>query len=224
MRVQVFKCPFTGKLFEQDARDEYIQHLFKVRKNKQETRQAQRLKMERLEWIAKEKAAIKRVEDIPDWILDNQEALMNAYNRLTNRYEKFFPTDEFRDIKFDFLHYSDSASNTHCAPAGKPMNWGCKPDLPRGYPGWCGNVQGSLHRESKHQGQYPYSDLLQFLQIHTGSGGGGNANWRYGFTIFLEEWPSLQAQVDANKAEEARIKYENDQRRVIARLKGNHWA
>lgn len=192
MKVTVNKCPYTGKLFEDDKK--YKAHLQKIRRERTAMRAEEKEKTEFAGWLAVEKEKIIHPNMIAPWMLENQDRLMvaaNAFKLGTWSTDKFFPlTDKFTKIEL-MVKYTPRVSNTHCAPKGKVTNWHCKPDLPNGYPGWSGNVSGVLTREKKHMSAYPYSHILNLVGIHTGSGGGGNEHWGYGVSLFAEEWPAM---------------------------------
>lgn len=67
------------------------------------------------------------------------------------------------------ITYGDCISNSHSAPEGYPRNFGNKPNLPRGYPGW----QGRLWVRYDKEVSTSMSDLFSSALIHTGSGGYG---------------------------------------------------
>lgn len=213
MRVQVRKCRFTGKIFEEKDLKKYAAHLTKLRAERAEKRKLDKVRATFTAWLNREKKKILRPEDIPEWFLKNQRFIMDAVNAgIDNRSfssDKFFDTDKFTKISFNLLRYSKNVSNTHVCPKGGVTNWGCKDDKPKGYPGWTANVKGSLERNKNHMGSYPYSGALNAVGIRTGSGGGGNESWGYGISIFLADWPGLQHTVD-----------EMEQNEIVARLKG----
>jgi hypothetical protein len=66
------------------------------------------------------------------------------------------------------MWYSKCVSNTHNSPIGKPTNWGCNDDLPRGYPGWAGRVWFRI-RDRNSFG----SEVLANTLTYTGTGGYG---------------------------------------------------
>lgn len=207
MKIQVYKCPWTGKIFEFSDREKYIMHLAKIKKNNREANRITNAKNTFKEWLAAEKFNIRDVSEIPPWVLKNQEYIMLAHNGF-NR-DHFYPeTDRFEKITFGRMMYTDLASNTHRCPDNGVMNfgWNRNPDLPRGYPGYIGQIQGTLIRNQKHNGSYPVGECLNMLGLKTGSGGGGNNNWSWSVTVFMDDWPG--------------IKENFEQQCVIDRLKG----
>lgn len=214
MKVLVYKCRFTGKLFEEKNRKKYIAHLKKLRATMAEQRRIEYTKKTFKQWLVNEKKKIHRPEDIPEWFMKNQRTIMDAMNAgfgdgVLNRYE-FYSTDKFIKLSFSNLCYNRLASNSHVRPDNGVGNW-CGQDKtkPTGYKGWTGRVDGVLTRLPKHSSSYPYAGALNAIGIKTGAGGGGNSNWGYGVTIFVDDWPGLQVTAD-----------EIEQKEIIEILKG----
>jgi hypothetical protein len=213
MRVQVRKCRFTGKIFEEKDLKKYAVHLKKLREERAEKRKIDKVRATFTSWLNREKKKILHPEEIPAWFLKNQRKIMDAVNAgfgdRAFESDKFFNTDEFTKFSFESVRYSKTVSNTHVCPKGGVLNWHCKDDLPKGYPGWTTHVNGALKRNRNHMGSYPYSGALNAVGLKTGSGGGGNESWGFGISIFLADWPGLQYTVD---------EMEKDQ--IVAKLKG----
>lgn len=214
MKVQVYKCRFTGKLFDLADRDKYVNHLLALRGDMKERRLEDRMKKAWATWIKAEKKKITHPDQIVPWFLENQKKIMATVNaRATgsiSSHDKFsIKTDEFTKLVLD-IKWDPNCSNSHRAPDGKPYNW-CQKDLslPTGYPGWKGRLSGCLKRISKHNGAYPYGDAYKLVGIKTGGGGGGNDNHSYDVTIFLDDWPGLRQEVRRMEEEE-----------IIGRLRG----
>jgi hypothetical protein len=218
MRIQMRKCPFTGKLFDESKIGEYIWHLKVTRDAMREERELKRIKDTFKDWLKAEKKKIIHPDQIPEWFLANQQYLMDAHNagcRSTHYHgfgrDKFYSTDKFTKVVWERAPvYSANVSNTHSCPDNGKQNFDGKlPGVPTGYPGWTGYIKGSLSRNKKHCGQYPYSELLNLVGIKTGSGGGGNENWGYDFRLWLADWPGLKEEVRAM-----------EEREILRRLKG----
>lgn len=210
VRIQVRKCRFTGKLFEEKDLKKYAIHLRKLRAEMSEARHLARVRTTFKAWLKTEKESIHHPNEIPEWFLKNQRTIMDAVNAgFGGARDMFYKTDKFTKFSFEPMRYNKGVSNTHVAPAGGATNWSCDSSLPRGYPGWTTQATGTLNRNKNHMGSYPYSAALNAVGIRTMSGGGGNENWGYGISIFLSDWPGLQATVDAMEQEE-----------IISKLKG----
>ena len=196
MRIIVRKCPFTGAIFEEKDRDLYIAHLKELRANKKANRAYARKKAKFERWLDAEKETLVSVDMIVPWIIKSQRKLMDACNNLRPFVrDKFYKSDELISLELISTKYTSTASNTHCCPKGGQTNFRWKEDLPRGYPGFVGTIKASLKRERKYNYSYPLTDLLEFIGIHTGSGGGGNEDCEYGATIFVADWPGLGQQL-----------------------------
>lgn len=226
MKIQVNKCPDTGQLFECD--EEYKKHRRSFLAKKREKEKFESKRKIELNWIAEEKLKINKAADILPWILANQDRLMKIYNRYKSSgfwfcNGTFSEGDVLSTLHFTHLRFNHSVSNTHSCPHNGVTNFMCDPTKPKGYPGWQGRIEGVLDRV-KEKGDYPSSGLLNFIGIHTGTGGGGNKCWGYDVRIFLADWPGLQQEYSDIIFEHEVARYEDEQKRIISRLKGNRWA
>jgi hypothetical protein len=199
MRVQVRKCPFTGIIFEEHNRNKYVSHLAELRSDKKEARRLASIRASYDIWLKNEKLEITSPTMVMEWFLENQRFLMDAFNSGVRGTDspsmfsraKFYPNDKFTALELQTSTYGSYVSNTHVCPDDGITNWGCKPDKPIGYPGWSIRLGGSLYRDKKHNGSYPYSELINMVGIKTGSGGGGNESWSYDASLFLADWSGL---------------------------------
>lgn len=198
MKIQVRKCRVTGKLFED--LDKYALHLQKLRAMLKQERLYKRIRTEFAVWLNEERSAIYDIDDIVPWFIKNQRYIMNAVNALgSNSREQFYEDDVFEDIKLK-VRYSSSVSNTHQCPDDGKTNFMCRDsDGPTGYPGFHGDISGSLNRSKKYDSSFPYGRALNIVGLKTGSGGGGNKNWSYGVSIFLADWTGLSQSLTVNK-------------------------
>lgn len=225
MKIQARKCPFTGKIFTEDKIGAYIWHLKETRDKMRAERKSKRIKDSFWNWLREEKLKLTHPDMIPQWLLDNQQTIMDAYTagcrpKYTRAFEhdKFVKGDIFTKISWERSPvFSDVTSNSHSCPDDGEENW-CSRDssIPGGYPGWSGHVNGSLKRPPKKDYSYPYGQFLNLVGIKTGSGGGGNENWSYDFKLFLSDWPGLQVEYK----EILRLRREVEADRIIGRLKG----
>lgn len=182
-------------------------------------------------WLLSEKLKITHVDQIDIWFLENQKAIMDGCNLKIRQWpsDKFCKSDEYTKLDFD-IKWKSICSNTHAAPSGKPENFRRKDDLPLGYPGWHGTLEGSLKRAPKNNGSYPYTLAYNLVGIRTHSGGGGNGIHSYTITIFLDDWPGLgtldEIESDNNRKItklEVERAYNLEQEKIIRRLKGYYW-
>lgn len=224
MKVQAWKCPYTGKLFELEDRAKYIASRRKGRKEFLRQQEADNLRATWKAWLHEEKLKITRPEQIPAWFLKNQKKIMDASNAINGGHrwfnDTFVPEDEFTELKFSEPKFSERVSNTHCCPEGGVQNFMCDDTKPRGYVGWTSYVNGTLVRPAKHNSSYPYSGALKLVGIHTGTGGGENINFGYDIKIFLDDWPGLKGAVTRIRRLAAVAKVKREREEIIRRLKG----
>ena len=219
MKIEVYKCKYTGKLFELEDRADYLKHTRKAREKRKAEQELARIRKEFKDWFAAEKEKIVHVDMIVPWVMSNQKYLMKAWNSFQEAKnsifrDDFYDTDEFTSMTMDF-RYSDFVSNSHSCPRNGVQNWGGDKKLPdgslapTGYPGWSGNFESTLKRDKKHNSSYPTGAFMRWLDIQVGSGGGGNEHTGYDFKIFLADWPGLQVQVE-----------DEERDRIVRKLKG----
>lgn len=225
MRVQVRKCPFTGKLFEEKDAKKYAVHLKELRVKMREERRHKYLRDNFTKWLKKEKKAITHPEMIPEWFMANQRQIMEAHNAgirsklemsLSDRF--FITTDRFENVEFEKgTRFNDLLSNSHTCPENGKTNWcATENDTPKGYPGWKTYIKGTLVRDKKNNHSYPYNAALNLVGIKTGSGGGGNKDWGYQCSIFLADWPGLKVAYKEILEE----RHQREAQEIVNRLKG----
>jgi hypothetical protein len=98
--------------------------------------------------------------------------MLYEYNKLTGlRWHNDKRGMRITEFEFQRMRYDASCANSHSAPKGMPTNWGgnAGPGVPRGYPGWRGRVEFT---DEQHGWQF--SEILQKIGIHTGTGGSGS--------------------------------------------------
>ena len=196
MKVQVRKCRFTGKIFEETDLLKYKKHLLALRKEMAHTRYLNKVRKEFSTWLQNEKQQIKDIDDILPWFLKNQKYIMSAYESMNNdKFRKLYDTDVFENLSLN-ARYSDRVSNSHRCPANGVTNFFRKDNLPLGYRGYSGHLTGCLIREEKNKNSYPVSSVLTFIGIQTGTGGGGNESWGYHVEIFLDDWPGIAEELE----------------------------
>ncbi len=233
MKIQVYKCRFTGKIFEMADVKKYKKHLKDLRKEQKEKRKLDNIKKTFATWLATERAKITNVEQIIPWFLKNQRHIMDAHNAGCKSYrtwdtDKFHEADNFTDLKLS-VKFDRCVSNSHVCPDTGVTNWCGRDAGPRGYSGFYGNINGVLQRDRKHNSAYPYGSALNLVGLKTGSGGGGNDHWSYEVSIFDADWPGLVETIywpslmehlheSANIDEHNR--YMCEQEAIVRRLKG----
>jgi hypothetical protein len=167
------------------------------------------------EWLKAEKLTLIHPDMVPEWFMNNQRYIMDAVNAgcRSQRYRydgQFFASDVFRKIRWGRSPvFNLFTSNTHVCPDNGETNWSRLNDKIKGYPGWSGQINGNLSRNKENDTSYPYGLALNLIGVKTGTGGGGNQNWAYDFSMFLADWPGFEVEYR---------KIEGD--RIIAKLKG----
>jgi hypothetical protein len=130
-------------------------------------------------------------------VIESQKNIDSWYNPKKHTIREF---KNHKVVNFAWqVSRNEQVSNSHSSPEGYPENWGAKPGLPKGYPGWYGRVWIRYAEE-------PYSFLssgtFEQTLTHTGTGGAGaydgpsssisTAHWRrYGHTNPKSAYPSI---------------------------------
>jgi hypothetical protein len=177
MKIEAWKCQSSGKLFEVEA--EYISHKRKLARAK--TEQLKKLR--------------KAQELNQVWVdLQHEEFNINQLaGKLVEGQEIYWPNSGANLVNLQLkLTYDKSVSNTHCCPKLGVQNWRRKNELPKGYPGWTGQISWEVTTKD-------VSDSNRFRNasfIHTGTGSGGSKSdgtktYQYQVSIFADDWPGL---------------------------------
>lgn len=185
-RITAFQCRWTKKVFTD--REKYLKHLKLQREALVIERKATRINRVMQETFLKMRDDCESMADIEQFIRDNwsvfyQNAVNNDHWRGRKKKSK---TPELLRISIRG-RFSDNISNSHSAPIGKAQNWGRKPGIPTGYPGWQGEIQWELDGEIPGFG----SDVMQGTGINTGSGGGRGNGYGFEMKLFMDDWPGL---------------------------------
>ena len=216
-RVTVWKCPHTGKLFEDKTK--YQTHLGRLSRERRARRRIQADRAQAQAWWLQLQQQEANIRDLPEFVLKNQQKFWaEAARTRPGDWEQVGKT--YRGVicpvplvleftRFD-LRWSNSVSNTHDCPHNGVTNWGGTVKLkdgtpaPRGYPGWRGRIEWLVKWPRAWHGSYPGSELFSghFVRIHTGTGGGGGMieaprwgctvqSFGYDVSIFAADCPGL---------------------------------
>lgn len=192
MRIQVYKCRFTKKLFEK--RGLFIRHLKKLRKEQRARREAKRFRLARIAFFANMRETVESFEDLEKFIIKNwkhfeENAVLNSWG-VKVKGQKRFPV---KKVKFVNIYWSNSVSNSHRCPIGGTTNWGGRKEgAPRGYPGWSARLEYEFDIPNGQSSSFPRgSELFENTCINTGTGGGGGSTYGYHVEIFASDWPGL---------------------------------
>lgn len=204
-QILVWKCPSTGKLFED--KDKYKKHLAKVAKERRVRRHLEIEDAIERAWWAEVQNTEMDLEQLQKFIIENQMKFWAGASTAEWEWSNvgkvrhkgvLMPIPELVEFTKFNLRWSDHVSNSHCAPFNGVTNWGRERGKPTGYPGWNGRVEWRIKWPKEFDGHYPGSDLFSgsHVGIHTGTGGGGgmkdgHQSFGYDVTIFAEDWPGL---------------------------------
>lgn len=207
-QVLVWKCSQTGKLFEEQTA--YKNHLSVLARARRKIKHQNMIKDTFFDWLDDQRTnVVLDISDIPQWLMTNQQIIMDAVNAIPGRWtsfdDKFADGDLFTKIELDRSCWNINLSNSHSCPKGGVQNWGGKnlfadgTPKPTGYPGWGTRINGSLKRNKKNMSSYPASALFNIVGVCTGTGGGGNENFGWDAKIWAEEWPAAASAVTFQK-------------------------
>lgn len=187
MKVEVFKCKETGKLFESE--EDYKKHL--------EKQNAIKLKREKSLELHKNADSIKNNPRLTATsIEDFQNKMFDAVNILNGD-----NPDKLLLLEFDSLRFTN-VSNTHSSPINGVCNWSKDRDKPTSYLGWCGNVKiifSSYLNTGKNRDKIDQI-INHFPGFNTGSGGSCSSKYGeykncdvliYELMLYLDDFPLL---------------------------------
>jgi uncharacterized C2H2 Zn-finger protein len=185
-RIVVRKCPWSGKLFEDDAK--YVAHLDNLRAKQREQRELVRLKK-----TFKRKIAplykLDSLDKIQEWLNENiywicaHQANISASGPRTKK-----PRTTGDTISIEFIRpvFNKACRTSHSAPFGqKNTGWYDEHITEHG---WTGSILISFTGDGYY---YFDSNYLCAIGINTGSGGGGSRTLKYGLTLFAKDFKGL---------------------------------
>jgi hypothetical protein len=197
MKITAYKCPDTGKIFEDlKIYTSYRCDLLRARREK--ARMAARLAA----WdstLSAFRESTLRTQDIEEWIVANSDLLLARH--VARMYANSKPprkpfTLRFTEVKIK-VQYRPHIVNSHYAPISGVRNWNRDTRLPLGYPGWAGQMQLT------YEGTYPsfFTGVFRDTGIHLGSGSGTNDNKTYWseLALFEDDWTSMKPYQDLIK-------------------------
>lgn len=200
MKIQVHKCRFTGKLFEN--RKDFIKHLKVLRKEFRSEREFNRVKRSRDDFFRNMRETVSSAAELEQFIRDNWKMFCwnsvvverEMWRRKVKVNEDLYPLLE--DVSIT-LKYSHSISNTHNCPInGGVTNWSGDNDKPRSYPGWSGDIHYTISYPGKvPEGMGFPSDIFKKTGIEIGGGGGSLNSFSFSLTLFFADWPQLAKRV-----------------------------
>lgn len=187
MKIEVYKCKETGKLFESE--EDYKKHL--------EKQNAIKLKREKLLELHKNLDTIK---NNPRLTATSIEDFQNKMFDVVNILNEGNP-DKLLLLKFDSLRFTN-VSNSHSSPINGERNWSRDSSKPTSYLGWCGDVEivySSYLNTGKNRDKIDQI-IDHFPGFNTGSGGSCSSKYgeykncdvlRYELCLYLDDFPLL---------------------------------
>lgn len=210
-QVLVWKCPHTGKLFEDKGK--YTQHLRKQGRIRANER---KLAAAAASWadFNLRMGQVRDIDELKKFIADNWEQFaINAVkqNQWRGKIEAAGNIHKLTSVEIDTARWSESLGNTHGCPRGGVSNFMGHADKPRGYPGWHSRI--TVHIET---GVYKYrnkeytrdgfgSDYFAGSILETGSGGGGGSktlgvvSYGYELRLWAHDFPGMYEQERMNQ-------------------------
>ena len=175
MQITAWRCDHTGQLF--DNVQQYRKHLRGCARSR-------RIERQRRAWRDEALDAIQQVRFFRD--------LPQALKSIVERYYQHYGIQGNVDFNLD-LWYNARVSNTHSCPRGGVQNWWQNSDNPCGYPGWGGNIRYSIDFDDDNWDcrAMRMNNLLGFLGIHTGTGGGGRSTHSYEVRLYEADFPNI---------------------------------
>ena len=191
MKVIARRCPWTQKLFEDDAL--YSKHLSLLREKHRLNRYWPSMLEQgnqAIQWATQNVTSCTQFEH---WMRQNWAALVIRGTWISStrpssmlRLDQM-PVPELKTVKLQ-LTYNPCIPNTHSCPLGGVQNFRQHPGLARGYPGWTGKLTWSFDPAIKTKAATS-SDLVARSVIHTGTGWASRGDCSYEITLWASDWP-----------------------------------
>lgn len=191
-KVTAWKCPHTGRLFDESDHDKYVKHLRKLARQRQQERKIQKARDDWDAFVVRMGQTVKSFDELSKFIEDNWSVFAAKLAGDTWTNSKKWLGSEVK-ICIHQMRRDELCRNTHEAPRGKPTNWKRDPALPSGYPGW----HGRINIRVKGEGPGFMSHVFEQAGINTGTGGGGGkdrdgfCNLSYELTLFDDDFPAI---------------------------------
>lgn len=156
-RIQAWKCPHTGALFEEERT--YRNHLKQLSRERIAKRKWSKLQDSIID-VVKGAQRVASAQELVDYIIKHQKEFITfgIFNEFFDRGKLKEAMEKGYDIQFPRIRelristsWNDEVSNSHCCPRNGVTNW-CrnKKDKPRGYPGWHGRIAMSYFSDNYH--------------------------------------------------------------------------
>lgn len=187
MKVMVNKCPWTGKLFEDDKA--YQSHLRRLKAERKRAEE-QALAIEQFEASCGPLYQLGTTDEVAAWLTANYSRVYERFGPKWSSQKKIKHTSNDRVlITFGDLHFNHVAT-THHAPIGQKMT-GWSKDCPAvREPAFQGRITATF--EGRGYEMFD-SDHLKKIGVNTGSGGGGPDHLSYEVVLYLKDFPRFKS-------------------------------
>lgn len=188
MEIKVYKCEYTGKLFEKEK--DYLKHLRKQKELEEEKKSKKEIQLKSGEIKNSPRLTSTTIEEFSD-------KMFEAVKLLSGKHEEDFLLLEFSQLRFGNI------SNYHYAPIGYETNWGAKDGLPKSYPGWDGTVTMVFSKDNISEDII--NNIIDFFPgLYKGSGGYRGTEYKeikgyvlqYSLKLFLYDFPLIKEKYD----------------------------
>lgn len=175
MKVEVFKCVETGKLFEDEK---------KFKKHLNDLEVARNIEKDKKIILDRKKKLLSRPRLEAENFAHFGELVKKNFNILAKEYG----IPKILSLAFKDLTLNVTASNTHSSPVGHPTNFSRVTDKPNSYIGWNGAI--IVNYEKGYNGFDCPLRVTEFEGIYQGSGSGG-ASSSHSTILWLNDFPNI---------------------------------
>lgn len=197
-QILVWKSDTDGKLFEDKTK--YTKHLRALAVQRTMARKVEKSQVDRTAFLVKMGKSVASIAELEQFIKDNWDWFFGngMQHELWQSDRRPSTPHQLTNIRID-VRWSNSVSNTHCAPLDGVQNWAQSDPknahLPKGYPGWTGDIYYTVdagtttHKRPRSCSGYG-SSYFKNSMINTGSGSGADS-CRYSVKLFAADFPGL---------------------------------
>jgi len=136
MKITAYKCPWTGKLFEQ--RKAYAKHLKTIRKDQREVRETARLATQFSGFVAP-LYQLGTTDEIAQWLTENYMRIALHFGPRWPSRKRYVPgEDDYVKFFIPPMHFSAKCPTTHASPFGQKNTGWSDEHVPEA--GWRGDI------------------------------------------------------------------------------------
>lgn len=218
-KVEAWKCPHTGRLFDLKDKNIYDSHLSRLARQRREAAKRKADNDSYDAWFLEQRSKATSYAGVCEFYVANYDRLYDAVHRPAANAKRY----HLLEMELTGMRYNDCVSNSHSKPRGGITNWGNQhPDKEHGYPGFQGHIKLVYSKMRKSISTFGSSGVVSAHGVHTGTGGyRGDKHDEYGecyilqydTRLFLSDWEGLSLQV-------ALLREEHREEQIMQRLKG----